>query len=619
MTEDLRRRLETASTSGDIESARTVVRELFDINPKTALIEYACRKIEQVVADKGLPTYRIAFLPSFTLEPVAAHLSLRTFIHGWSATTAFWPYQQWDGVLSSPGDLDAFAPDAVALMLHLEDCVPTLAYTHLAGRAQLDDEIELFLEHLQSAVSAFRQRSATPVILNTLIPMTRGIERHFDRRVRDGRQERVDRLNRAISEIARTQSGVYLFDYAQCVTDAGRVAWYDPVKDHHTRSALTPTGLAALADELAEFLNALLGVRRKVLAVDLDNTLWGGVVGEDGVDGLALAGDYPGNAYHNFQSFLANLRASGIALATVSKNNPEDAHEVFMANPDMPVSWDHFSSRQIGWQDKVTGLRAISEALNVGTDSLVFVDDSATECEMIRTYLPEVKVINANVDPSLLAGLVLNVGGLDAVMLTDEDLGRTDSYKANVDRRSLELSSTDTSSFLQRLEINLELRAPRSGEFERVAQLCNKTNQFNLTTKRYTLADIQMMAESPEFCLRIGRMRDRFGDYGLILVMVLRMGSPLWEIETLLMSCRVIGKKIEAAALSFADNLARGQGAETLFGLYKPTKKNAQVSMLYPNFGFAATEEEGVFKREISCSPPLLWPDFIHQPSEINT
>lgn len=613
MTEGLQKSLEAASADRDVETARTVVRKMFDGNPKTTLIEFAYRKIDQLVAKTDLPTHKIAFLPTFTLEPITPHLSLRSFIHGWSATTAFWPYEQWDGVLSSQGELDAFAPDAVVLMLHLEDCVPTLAHRHLAGSAGLDDEIELFLERLENAVSAFRQRSAAPVILNTLIPMTRGIERHFDRRVKAGRQERVDGLNRAISEMACAGSGVYVFDYAGCVTDTGRGAWYDPVKDHHTRSALTPKGLAALANELADFLNALFGVRRKVLAVDLDNTLWGGIVGEDGVDGLAIAGDYPGNAYHNFQAFLANLRASGIVLAAVSKNNPEDAHEVFTANPDMPVGWDDFSSRQISWQDKVAGLKAVSEDLKISTDSFVFVDDSPSECEMIRSYLPEVGVVHADVDPSLLGARILETGGLDAVMLTDEDFSRADSYQANEDRRDLALTSTDTISFLERLEINLELRAPRSGEFERVAQLCNKTNQFNLTTRRYTLADIQEMAESSEFCLRVGKMRDRFGDYGLIMVLIMRIGSSIWEIDTLLMSCRVIGKKIEDAVLSFAETLARENGAEMLVGRYVPSKKNAQVSVLYPNFGFLETDDEGVFRRKIANASPLPWPDFIHR------
>ena len=619
MSDAIRDRLASACKEGNLEIAQAAVRELLGGSAKTAMTEYAFRHADRLAERLDMTERRIAFLPSFTLQPLASHLGLRAFLHGWRARSEFWPYDQWDRVLSEPEELNAFAPDAVILALHLEDVIPTLARQHLAQKDRLEKDISIFLTRLGDAVTAFRKHSAVPVVLNTVIPMTRGIERHFDRRVKPSRQEYVDDINRRLSDFARSAEGVFMFDYAQAVTDTGRRAWHDPVKDHHTRTAITPIGITALADELTQFLNALFGVRRKVVAIDLDNTLWGGIVGEDGVYGLALSGDYPGNAYHDFQAFLANLRASGVALAAVSKNNPEDAREVFEANPDMSVAWDHFASRQIGWLDKVAGLKSAAEEINVGLDSFLFVDDNPAECELVRTYLPEVTVIEATGAPSLWPGKLLEAGGLDAVALTEEDLVRAGDHQSNIERRALKVEATDVKTFLEELGQELELRAPRESEFERVAQLCGKTNQFNLTAKRYERSDITALAAAPDVRLRVGRLRDRFGDSGLIMVLVLRTGPEAWEVETFLMSCRVLGRNVENAALSYAEDLARNEGAKTVIGRYIPTKKNAQVADLYSRFGFEPTGEEGVFRRDLANSPPIPWPEFVHHPGPEDT
>jgi len=618
MSNTIRDRLVSACKEGNLEIAQAAVRELLVGESKTAMTEYAFRHADRLAEQLDMAERRIALLPSFTLQPLASHLGLRAFLHGWRVRTEFWPYDQWDRVLSEPKELNAFAPDVVILVLHLEDVIPTLAHQHLAEKDRLEKDITLFLTRLGDAVTAFRQHSAVPVVLNSIIPMSRGVERHFDRLVKPGRQEYVDGINHRLSEFARSANGVFIFDYATAVTDTGRRAWHDPVKDHHTRTAITPVGLAALADELTQFLNALFGVRRKVVAVDLDNTLWGGIAGEDGVGGLALSGDYPGNAYHDFQAFLANLRASGVALAVISKNNPEDAREVFEANPDMPVSWNHFTSRQIGWQDKVAGLKSAAEEINVSLDSFIFVDDSPVECDLVRTYLPEVTVIEAAGTPSLLPGRLLEAGGLDAIALTEEDLGRSDGYQSDIERRSLKVEATDVKTFLEGLDLELEMRAPREDEFERVAQLCGKTNQFNLTTKRYGLSDIMALAAAPDVRLRVGRLRDRFGDNGLILVLILRTGSEAWEVETFLMSCRVLGRNVEQAVLSYAEDLARNEGARTMIGRYILTKKNGQVADLYSRFGFEITEEEGVFIRNLAKSSPITWPEFVRHPTSEN-
>ena len=225
-------------------------------------------------------------------------------------------------------------------------------------------------------------------------------------------------------------------------------------------------------------------LRQHVRAVlfDLDNTLWQGIIGEDGPDGIAVGGAYPGNAFADFQAFLANLRASGVALAIVSKNNIADVEEAFQHHSDMPLSWDDFTAHRVNWSDKSSNLKDIVEALSLGTDALVFVDDNPLECDLVQSSLPEVTAIRLDCAPSLFAEKIMAVGGLHALTLTEEDRGRVASYAVDRTRRKM-ADSTKPEDFFASLDLTLTVRPPRDGEIERIVQLFGKTNQFNLTTK----------------------------------------------------------------------------------------------------------------------------------------
>ncbi len=596
----------------NLAAAAAALGAFLAVDPGTAAVEMAAKRSAEMATRLALPEYRLAILSSFTVDPLRPHLAAREFQAGRRLSFLSIPYEQWFAALAAPGALDGFAPDAVVLMLHLEDVAPLLARRHLAAADRLDDEAERLVAALDEDLTGLRARLGVPLVLSTFVAAERGVERYFDRRVTPSRQALIDRLNALLSEIAARHANVLVFDYAETVRDFGRLAWFDLVKGHHTRTAIAAPALPHLATELSAFIDALTGPRRKVLAVDLDNTLWGGVVGEDGPDGIHVAGDYPGNAFADFQAFLANLRASGIALATVSKNNRGDAEEAFRRNPDMPLAWNDFTAHRVDWNDKAANLESIADEINVGTDSLAYIDDNPMECDLVATYVPAVAVIRADGPASLFPRRVLAGGGFHAVTLTDEDRARAGAYAAEQERATL-ATKTDTSGFLAGLELRLTLRPPRDGEIERVAQLFAKTNQFNLTTRRHDAAVVIALRTDPAAGLWIARLADRYGDYGLIgVAATIDTEEGVREIDSLLLSCRILGRNVEQAVIAELESAARRDGATRLIGRYIATTRNAMVADFYPTHGFAADDRgDAVYVRDLAAMPPLAFPDHV--------
>ncbi len=600
-----------ACAGDDHAAAASALRDFLARETGTAATQMAAKRVDEMAVRLALPDSRVALLASFTIDPLAPHFAVNEFLAGRRLSFQSIPYQRWFTALTTPGELDTFGPDAMFLLLHLEDVAPLLARRHLAAGEELESEADHLIAAIDESVSAFRARSGVPVVLCTFVAAERGVERYFDRRATPSRQGLIDRLNARLSELARRHANLFVFDYAQTVCDFGRLGWFDPVKSHHTKTAIAAPALPSLGAELSAFVDALTRPRRKVLAVDLDNTLWGGVVGEDGPDGIAVAGDYPGNAFADFQAFIKNLRASGIALATVSKNNQADAEEAFRTHPDMPLAWDDFTAHRVDWNDKAANLRVVANVINVGIDTLAYADDSPMECDLVRTYASEVNVIHLDGPPSLFAQKILATGGFYAAALTDEDRVRADAYAAERDRTTL-AATTDTRSFLTTLDLRLTLRPPRDGEIDRVAQLFAKTNQFNLTTKRYSTADVMAMCGDPAKQIKIARLADRYGDYGLIGIMVTAdRDHRTREVDSFLLSCRVLGRNVEQAIVADLETEARDAGRACLIGRYCESAKNGMVADFYPEHGFARTDTDGLFARDLAASPPLTFPDHV--------
>ena len=329
--------------------------------------------------------------------------------------------------------------------------------------------------------------------------------------------------------------------------------------------------------------------RKKCLVLDLDNTLWGGVLGEDGISGIRIGGDYPGKAFHFFQESLLQLSRSGVILAVCSKNNEADVLEAWEKNPYLVLRKEHFAAWRINWNDKAANLRELAEELNIGLDSFVFLDDNPAERELVRQLLPMVSVPEFPAQPYELPAFFRQCVNVyfKVYSVTDEDRQKVAQYKANAARSRAQQGFSDLASFLESLDIRITIAAADAFNIPRIAQMTQKTNQFNLTTKRYADTDIQrFVAEGWKvWCLRA---EDRFGDNGITGVILVDGDS----IDSLLLSCRILGKGIEQAFLKAVLSRLKDEGVKTVRARYCPTAKNGQVRDFYERCGFACVAEE---------------------------
>lgn len=334
--------------------------------------------------------------------------------------------------------------------------------------------------------------------------------------------------------------------------------------------------------------------RKKCVVLDLDNTLWGGVLGEDGIEGIKIGGNYPGKAFLYFQKFLVELEKSGIILAVCSKNNETDVLECWSKNPFNCLKQKHIAAYRINWNNKADNIKQIADELNIGLDSMVFIDDSPAERELVKQVLPQVSVPDFPSQPSGLAefAAMLSEKYFSVYSLTNEDKNKTAEYKANAERKREQEKFTDLEGFIKSLDIRLLIQRANSMNIGRIAQMMQKTNQFNLTTKRYTEADLLGLLKNGAdiFCIS---MSDKFGDSGITGAMIVMDG----EIDEFLMSCRVLGKNIETAFLYTVLEILKENGAEKICASYIPTAKNRQVCDFYERNGFSLVSEDDIGTR----------------------
>ncbi len=374
---------------------------------------------------------------------------------------------------------------------------------------------------------------------------------------------------------------------------AGSDRWEDAGLWHSFRQHPSTEALPALAEAQQAHLRAVLGLTRKVLVVDLDNTLWKGVIGEDGLQGIQIGpGTAAGEAHQRLQEYLRDLKTRGILLAVCSKNNPEDARLPFEKHEHMVLRLDDFAAFQANWNDKAQNLREIAERLSLGLDSFVFLDDSPLEREWVRSQLPQVAVVE------LGSSAFHYVRDLDrgkhffALSLSKEDLARAEQYQAESQREILRSTSQSLDEFLSQLQLEALVVPVSSANLARVTQLANKTNQFNVTTRRYTEAQVERLAAGAGTWAGAFHLSDRMGSYGLIGLIFCVPSAGRWEIETWLMSCRALGRQMERFMLDRLLEAAVENGVREIIGVYRPTAKNGLVANLYDNLGFSRVPGE---------------------------
>lgn len=538
---------------------------------------------------------RIAIIGSSTLDHVRKYLEVDCRLAGLVPEFYVGPFGQYaQDILDPSSPLYEFAPDIIIVAVHGRAIFPDL-YDYPfdldaeARQAAAHDVIE----RVASLLAQLTARSSALVLLHTFATPQYSPLGILDLRDSLGQSSLFQAINGGIAERVRKDlPSVHLVDEDRVYGRVGKQNVTDPRLWFLARMGISAGALGALSQEYMRFIKALKGQTRKCLVLDLDNTLWGGVVGEDGSHGIALGQEAPGNAFSTFQQAILNLWKRGIILALNSKNNEADALEVLERHPDMILRPQHFAAMRINWMDKVSNLESIAAELNIGLDSMVFVDDNPAECALVRARLPQVLTLELPRDPARYPSVLLRLTDFDLLSLTEEDRSRGQLYAQRRERSAWEAHHADNlDDYLSELGLTVDVAMADEFALPRVAQLIGKTNQFNLTTRRYTEAEVRAFAASTDYEVYCARVRDRFGDHGLVGTAIIAHEGATWIIDTLLLSCRVLGRGVETAFLSALASTARDSGARVLRGLYVPTAKNTPARGFYTRHGFSLTAE----------------------------
>lgn len=551
-------------------------------------------------SQSALPRLEIAVLRNVVVEPIepyARHLARQI---GFNAQCRFGEYDQvfQEAVGGNSGLLNQ-ETDCALVFLRLENLSWELA-RNFAGLKpeQIAAETERVRDFILAVLAGIRKQTAAMILwLGFEMPVypALGI---VDQQRDDGQTGVIDELNRSLREALRQQKNAYFVDLNLCLARIGARNFYDQRYWHIGKAPYSREALAEIAGEAFKYIRALKGRNKKCLVLDCDNVLWGGTVGEDGLAGIKLGKTYPGSAYYEFQQEILSLHRRGVILALCSKNNEEDVWEVFERHSDMVLRREHIAAARINWRDKAANLREIAADLNLGLDSLVFVDDSDFEINLIRSLLPEVEVIELPKAGAVAYRETLAASGcFDTLTLSQEDAERGAMYQAEAARKQSQLQHSDMESYLASLEMALEIRLADEFSIPRIAQLTQKTNQFNLTTRRYSDADLQRLMEGEAAEVVYLRLRDRFGDSGIVGVCILRYEAERAIFDSFLLSCRVLGRGVEDAFLTQCLKRASLKRRQAAVGEYQPTARNDQVKDFYLRQGFEPVDGEGDTQR----------------------
>ena len=548
------------------------------------LARNARKLIRQLRAQPLERKVRIAILGGSSSQEIALFLEVLLLERGFDPL--FWQSEYgrfWeDGALGSE-ELDAFAPDLIYVHTGTRNIRNWPAPTATEAEAQAAAEAEI--ERFRQVWDGLKSRQAVVIQNNFELPDT-CILGNFDAVHPAGRVGFTERLNALVAAEVRQRPYLVLNDVRYLSALIGLDHWSDPARWFSYKLATTPQGSAALAFSLTALICARYGLSRKVLVLDLDNTLWGGVIGDDGADAIVIGRETPrAEAHTAFQEYARQLRQRGIVLAVASKNEDATARSGF-AHPDSVLGIDDFSGFKANWEPKDANIQSIAHELSLGLDSFVFADDNPAERALVESQLPMVAVPGIGSDPAGFVRILDRNRYFETLSLSAEDLARSTQYAGNAKRNELQGKFADYGEFLASLEMSAETGPFTAMYLDRIAQLTGKTNQFNLTTRRYSRTEIEAIARDPAFVTRYIRLTDRFGDNGLISVAIGRRDGETLHLDLWLMSCRVLKRDVELLMLDELADAAREAGATMLRGYYFRTPKNNMVCGHYEKLGF---------------------------------
>lgn len=565
----------------------------------------------------GITSVKLAILASSTIDHLLPGIRVAGLRRGLMIDVHKGRYGQYrQELLNTDSWLYQLAPQYVLLSITASETIKSLSI--MATAAEVDETIGRAIDELRLLWRRAREAFGSTIIQQTFLDTTEPVFGSYDRLVPAAPAQVVARLNERLSEAA-AQEGVLLLDIARASQRGGIDAWFDIRSWLQGKLEIAPEAGTMYGDMVARVVAAQRGLSKKSLVFDLDNTLWGGVVGDDGLEGLILGeGSAAGEAHLALQRYAKQLTERGVILAVCSKNDPAIAEAAFRDHPEMVLRRSDIAAFVANWSDKAENLKAIAAQLNIGLDSLVFVDDNPVERARIRQSLPMVAVPELPDDVAAWVRCIAEAGYFEAVAFTSEDRQRTEQYVANAERDELLKSSGSMDDFLRSLKMSVVYGPFTGADLVRVTQLFNKTNQFNTTTRRYSADEITKATTSNELMTVQFRLLDKFGDNGLVSAMIIcpEPGRPdVLEIDNWVMSCRVFGRQLEFEAMNIVVEQARRRGIRTLRASYVPTQKNGVVSDLYASLGFS--QQIGETQHNGSTSWSLEIADYAAQPTFI--
>lgn len=535
---------------------------------------------------------RIHFLRNFTIEPVEPYLKFHLLREDIQPVITFGGYDTiLQEVLDPESSINRHRPDIIALSLVIEFLDSASGTTHW--------DAKLSMERLDEFLTRLMDNTSAVIVANTIIPPIDSL--HPGQSRPDALH--LEQLNDRVREIAgQNRSRIFLSDWVHFMSEIGSKGAIDTRFWKTSQSPFRRDFLNLYAKDIASHARGHQSVAKKCLILDCDNTLWGGVAAEDGLNGIQLHPEVsPGKAYYELQQSILALSARGIMIALCSKNNEQDVWDILDSHPHCLIARSHLVSWRINWQNKADNIDSIAEELNIGVDSIVFVDDSAQECALIREHLPQVTVLQIPENMAAIPEFLTKGGLFDGIANTAEDRQRTQMYQQEAQRRQERGRSRDLTAFLKSLKTNVRIAKAGEDELARVAQLTQKTNQFNLTTRRYSEAEIRKYSASRDAVVFVMSVSDRFGDMGLTGVLIACRTGSTGTVDTLLLSCRCLGRQLEFA---FVDQCLRRLeeewNLEAWYASYVPTRKNTQVADFWDRMEFELKDETSEGKRYVT-------------------
>ncbi|MGH7998604.1 MAG: HAD-IIIC family phosphatase [Brasilonema sp.] len=526
---------------------------------------------------------KIVIAASFTAQPLGSTLELWCRAFGIPFSVEFGEFNQLEQTLLSPDSVFMNNPNGLNIVLtRPEDLI-----------SDGDQDGMIRANQLLDAISSYATRKKGLIVSN----LPPAVSSFFH-----GQHQQVEKLRLWWQDQLEKVEGIHVLDFARVVEEVGRQNAQDASFEAIARAPYSQIVYQGLGIEMTRLVRRIFLPAKKVLALDCDGILWGGVVGEDGIDGIALSNDHPGRSFRLFQEMLVDLKGRGILLVLASKNEEADVWNVFESHPEMVLQRSDIAAHRINWKEKSTNLRELAKELNLGLDSFVFVDDSPVECLEVQTNSPEVTVVTMPKEPAHYVETLSKLWCFDSSNITTEDRIRTEYMAQEQQRRELQQGITSLENYLESLQLVVEIRSAEERDLPRVAQLTQKTNQFNLSLIRRSLSEIQDLHKS--CCILVLNLKDRFGDYGLVGVAILRQENEYLFLDTLLMSCRALGRKVEQSFLYSLFDFAKQKDLKTIIAPYSLGPRNEQVKSFLLKMGFSSKQSD-ILEAEVAIAQYL--------------